>query len=127
MLAAVALAVFYLGYAHDHFASPKRLHWLFLLLIIGFAIRGPIGLVIPTGVLCSYYLLNRQWRQLFTFGLIALALLAACVGLSSGYEFNKNFSVRVGINNLFDKQLYRKGNADEADRKSTRLNSSHVF
>ncbi|MFT0475664.1 ArnT family glycosyltransferase [Pseudomonas antarctica] len=81
MLAAVALAVFYLGYAHDHFGAAKRLHWLFLLLIIGFAIRGPIGLVIPTGVLCSYYLLNRQWRQLFTFGLIALALLAACVGL----------------------------------------------
>ncbi|WP_395607416.1 ArnT family glycosyltransferase [Pseudomonas sp. B22129] len=94
MLAAVALAVFYLGYAHDHFASPKRLHWLFLLLILGFAIRGPIGLVIPTGVLCSYYLLNRQWRQLFTFGLLALALLAACVGLllllaklSGGEEF----------------------------------------
>lgn len=36
------------------------------------------------------------------------------VGLSSGYEFNKNLSVRVGINNLLDKQLYRKGNADEA-------------
>lgn len=81
MLATVALAVFYLGYAHDHFDSPKRLHWLFLLLILGFAIRGPIGLVIPTGVLCSYYLLNRQWRQLFTFGLLALALLAACIGL----------------------------------------------
>ncbi|MGR2708074.1 glycosyltransferase [Pseudomonas sp. IB20] len=81
MLAAVVLAVFYLGYAHDHFGAAKRLHWLFLLLIIGFAVRGPIGLVIPTGVLCSYYLLNRQWRQLFTFGLIALALLAACVGL----------------------------------------------
>ncbi|MGY1917635.1 ArnT family glycosyltransferase [Pseudomonas tolaasii] len=94
MLAAVAMAVFYLGYAHDHFGSPKRLHWLFLLLILGFAIRGPIGLVIPTGVLCSYYLLNRQWRQLFTFGLLALALLAACVGLllllaklSGGEEF----------------------------------------
>lgn len=81
MLAAVALTVFYLGYAHDHFGAAKRLHWLFLLLILGFAIRGPIGLVIPTGVLCSYYALNRQWRQLFTFGLIALALLAACVGL----------------------------------------------
>ena len=81
MLAAVALAVFYLGYAHDHFGAGKRLHLLFLLLIIGFAIRGPIGLVIPTGVLCSYYLINRQWRQLFSFGLLALALLAACVGL----------------------------------------------
>ena len=94
MLALVALAVFYLGYAHDHFGAAKRLHWLFLLLILGFAIRGPIGLVIPTGVLCSYYALNRQWRQLFSFGLIALALLAACVGLllllaklSGGEEF----------------------------------------
>ncbi|WP_330211756.1 ArnT family glycosyltransferase [Pseudomonas sp. AM4(2022)] len=81
MLAAVALAVFYLGYAHDHFAAAKRLHWVFLLLLLGFAIRGPIGLVIPTGVLCSYYLINRQWRLLFSFGLLALALLAACVGL----------------------------------------------
>ncbi|AZE78606.1 ArnT family glycosyltransferase [Pseudomonas synxantha] len=81
MLAAVALAVFYLGYAHDHFSAAKRLHWVFLLLLLGFAIRGPIGLVIPTGVLCSYYLINRQWRQLFSFGLLSLALLAACVGL----------------------------------------------
>ncbi|PMV25357.1 MULTISPECIES: ArnT family glycosyltransferase [unclassified Pseudomonas] len=81
MLAAIALAVFYLGYAHDHFRSAKRLHWLYLLLILGFTVRGPIGLVIPTGVLCSYYLINRQWRQLFSFGLLALALLVACVGL----------------------------------------------
>lgn len=81
MLAAVTLAVFYLGYAHDHFSAAKRLHWVFALLMLGFAIRGPIGLVIPTGVLCSYYLINRQWRQLFSFGLLALALLAACIGL----------------------------------------------
>lgn len=81
MLAAVTLALFYLGYAHDHFASTRRLPWLLLLLLLGFAIRGPIGLVIPTGVLCSYYLLNRQWRRLFSFGVLALALLLACVGL----------------------------------------------
>ncbi|MBC3255885.1 glycosyltransferase family 39 protein [Pseudomonas paralactis] len=81
MLAAVTLAVFYLGYAHDHFAAAKRLHWVFVLLLLGFALRGPIGLVIPTGVLCSYYLINQQWRRLFSFGLLALALLAACVGL----------------------------------------------
>ncbi|TKJ62134.1 MULTISPECIES: ArnT family glycosyltransferase [unclassified Pseudomonas] len=81
MLAAITLTVFYLGYAHDHFGAGKRLHWLYLLLILGFAVRGPIGLVVPTGVLCSYYLINRQWRQLFSFGLLALALLVACVGL----------------------------------------------
>ena len=54
---------------------------MFVLLLLGFALRGPIGLVVPTGVLCSYYLINRQWRSLFSFGLLALALLAACVGL----------------------------------------------
>jgi ferric enterobactin receptor len=36
------------------------------------------------------------------------------IGLSSGYEFNKNLSVRVGINNLFDKRIFREGNASEA-------------
>ena len=36
------------------------------------------------------------------------------MGLSSGYEFTKNLSVRVGIENLLDKRLYRKGNADDA-------------
>ncbi|RXU65646.1 glycosyltransferase [Pseudomonas protegens] len=81
MLAAVSLAVFYLGYAHDHFGARRHLGWIFLLLVLGFAIRGPIGLVIPTGMLCSYYLLNGQWRRLFGVGFSALLLLVACVGL----------------------------------------------
>ncbi|WP_296250719.1 FepA family TonB-dependent siderophore receptor [Pseudomonas sp. UBA4194] len=38
----------------------------------------------------------------------------AVAGLSTGYEFNKNLSVRVGISNLFDKQLYRAGGASSA-------------
>ncbi|MGE8414833.1 MAG: ArnT family glycosyltransferase [Pseudomonas sp.] len=81
MLAAVSFSVFYLGYAHDHFAARRHLSWIFLLLVLGFAIRGPIGLVIPTGMLCSYYLLGGQWRRLFGFGFSALLLLVACVGL----------------------------------------------
>ncbi|MBN0981065.1 TonB-dependent siderophore receptor [Pseudomonas hygromyciniae] len=36
------------------------------------------------------------------------------MGVSSGYELTKNLSVRVGIENLLDKRLYRKGNADDA-------------
>ncbi|OLF54248.1 ArnT family glycosyltransferase [Pseudomonas chlororaphis] len=84
MLAAVALAVFYLGYAHDHFAAPRRLGLVFALLALGFAIRGPIGLVIPTGMLGSYYLLGGQWRRLLVFGFCALVLLLACIGLLLG-------------------------------------------
>ncbi|WP_371928503.1 ArnT family glycosyltransferase [Pseudomonas sp. SLFW] len=79
MLATVSFAVFYLAYATDHFGSARRLSAVFALLILGFAIRGPIGLVVPAGVLCSYYVLNRQWRRLWTVGLAAVVLLLACV------------------------------------------------
>ncbi|WLH38235.1 glycosyltransferase family 39 protein [Pseudomonas sp. FP2196] len=81
MLAAVAFAVFYLGYAHDHFGGGRRWPLIFVLLLLGFGIRGPIGLVVPTGMLCSYYLLNRQWSRLLAFGVLASVLLVACVGL----------------------------------------------
>jgi 4-amino-4-deoxy-L-arabinose transferase-like glycosyltransferase len=81
ILASVAFSVFYLGYAADHFASPRRWLLIFALLLLGFGVRGPIGLVVPTGMLCSYYLLNRQWQTLFAFGLTAAVLLAVCVGL----------------------------------------------
>ena len=80
MLAAVSFSAFYLAYSHDHFGTPRRHFWLLALLVLGFAIRGPIGLVIPTGILCSYYLLNGQWRRLISFGLQALALLVLCIG-----------------------------------------------
>ncbi|SMQ23580.1 4-amino-4-deoxy-L-arabinose transferase [Pseudomonas helmanticensis] len=81
MLAAVALAVFYLGYAHEHFAGGRRWPLIFALLLLGFGVRGPIGLVVPTGMLCSYYLLNREWSRLLVFGVLASVLLAACIGL----------------------------------------------
>ncbi|MFE8148253.1 TonB-dependent siderophore receptor [Brenneria goodwinii] len=35
----------------------------------------------------------------------------AIVGLSSTYRFNKHLSLTGGVNNLFDKRLFRKGNA----------------
>ncbi len=73
--------MFYLGYAAEHFAAAKRHGLILALLVLGFAIRGPIGLVIPTGMLCSYYLLGGQWRRLFVFGFQALGLLVACIGL----------------------------------------------
>ena len=81
MLATVAFAVFYLAYAADHFGRPRRMAWVFLLLVLGFAIRGPIGLVVPTGMLCSYYVLTGQWRRMWLNGVLALLLLAALTAL----------------------------------------------
>ncbi|WP_268796442.1 ArnT family glycosyltransferase [Pseudomonas huanghezhanensis] len=84
MLATVTFAVFYLGYAHDQFQAPRRMGWVFALLVLGFAIRGPIGLVVPTGVLCSYYLISGclmqgQWQRPLRFGLLALLTLLLCI------------------------------------------------
>lgn len=36
------------------------------------------------------------------------------MGVSAGYAFSENYSVRLGINNLFDKRIYREGNASDA-------------
>lgn len=82
MVAAIGFAVFYLAWAGDHFGASRRLGWVFVLLALGFAIRGPIGLVIPTGMLCGYYLVAGQWRRLFTVGTGALALLAVGIGVT---------------------------------------------
>lgn len=81
MLATVSFAVFYLGYAADHFGARRRTGLLLGLLVLGFAIRGPIGLVVPTGMLCSYYVLSGQWRRMFVFGLQSLVILVICIGL----------------------------------------------
>lgn len=81
MLAAVAFSVFYLGYAHDQRGAGRRWPLVFGLLLLGFGIRGPIGLVVPTGILSSYYLLSGQWRRLLLFGALASLLLVASVGL----------------------------------------------
>ena len=36
------------------------------------------------------------------------------VRISAGYRFNKNLNARRGINNLFNKQLYRSANNSSA-------------
>ncbi|AUZ04956.1 MULTISPECIES: FepA family TonB-dependent siderophore receptor [Vitreoscilla] len=38
----------------------------------------------------------------------------AVFGLVGKYDFSKNFSIQGGVRNLFDKQLYREGNFDQA-------------
>lgn len=78
MVAMVATASFYVAYTAAVDGQPRRLWWLPFLLIFGFSVRGPLGIVLPAGVVCSYYALSRQWRALILFGLLAAALLAGC-------------------------------------------------
>lgn len=79
MVAAVGLLAFYLAFHAERRSVPGLLLRLLPLLFIGFALRGPLGLVVPAGVVCSQLLLDRRWKSLFAFSASALALLILCV------------------------------------------------
>lgn len=72
---------FYLIYSADILEKPYRAWLIFPFLILGFAFRGPIGLVIPVGVVCTYYLFDLKFKKLFVTGLLSLFLLILSVAL----------------------------------------------
>lgn len=77
-LTLITTVCFYLLYSADMRNQPIKLIWVFLLLCLGFALRGPIGLIIPTGVICIYYLLGKNFKKLFLLSACALGLLMVC-------------------------------------------------
>lgn len=76
--AMVTTICFYLVYSADLKNHPHRVWWIYPLFILSFACRGPIGLVQPTGVVCIYYLLNKNFKKCFVVGLLAAILLVIC-------------------------------------------------
>ncbi len=66
---------FYLVYSADAKQSQKASWLIYPLMFLSFAFRGPIGVVMPAGVVCVYYLLNKNIRQLIISGCIAFAIL----------------------------------------------------
>ncbi|PTT31621.1 glycosyltransferase family 39 protein [Pseudomonas sp. HMWF021] len=72
---------FYVAYSAEMKKAPRRLAFLFVGLALGFAFRGPIGLIGPASVVGAYYLLSRQWRMLLVFSLLSGLILAAGIVL----------------------------------------------
>lgn len=81
---------FYLIYSADVKNKPYRSWWIYPLLLVSFAFRGPIGLVIPTGVICTYYLLDRNYKTLFIsiFFSSLLLLVSTVLLLAAAYHVN---------------------------------------
>ncbi|NOY53092.1 MAG: hypothetical protein GXP58_05655 [Deltaproteobacteria bacterium] len=77
----VTVFSFYLVYSARVRGKRENLSSLFPLLLAGFLFRGPLGLVIPAGVLCGFYLLERDFSRLLLFGGGALALLTLASGV----------------------------------------------
>lgn len=85
---------FYLAYSETNFNRWRRRAVIPLILAAGFAFRGPLGLVVPTGVLSGHYLLRKDYRGLLfilSSGVILLvicsALLLYCAYLEGGIPF----------------------------------------
>lgn len=69
---------FYLIYSADILKKPSRSAWVYLFFLLGFLFRGPIGLIMPAGVTCTYYLFNKNFKRFFQMGFIALSILILC-------------------------------------------------
>ncbi len=58
-----------------------------LLLIMSFAVRGPIGMIIPAGVMCTFYLIEKDWKSLLLMSAMSLLLLLLCTGILLGAAY----------------------------------------
>lgn len=75
----VTVSCFYLLYSEKLLQTHFRIYLLFPLLVLGFMFRGPIGLVIPTGVMCVFYLIERDFKKFLVMGAISALLLSVCI------------------------------------------------
>lgn len=69
---------FYLLLASDIKNKPKVSLWIYPFLVLGFVFRGPIGLVIPTSVVISYYLVDAKFKKSIIVAFASLSLLIIC-------------------------------------------------
>lgn len=80
MLATITLLGFYWLHTTPALEQKRLLFGITLVLLAGFAIRGPLGVVIPAGVIGSYCAATHNWRALLQFGLLALGVLLIAWG-----------------------------------------------
>ena len=94
MVATATLLGFYLAYTADRDQRPALRRWLAPVLLCGFAVRGPMGGLIPAAAVASYYLLSTQWRALLRFAAMSLPLLVvawACLLGLGAWTYGHSF------------------------------------
>jgi len=87
---------FYLVYSSDRLGRNRRLWLLPSAWLLGFAFRGPVGLVIPAAVTGVYYLWTARFGRMTLVGIAAACTLVLCssglllaAGLQGGTPFMK--------------------------------------
>ena len=62
--------------------GPKALALYIPMMILSFAVRGPLGIIMCGAVTASVVIGARRWRALILYGLIGAITAAACLGLA---------------------------------------------
>lgn len=89
---------FYIVYSACIFNKHRRLCFIPLLQVVSFSFRGPMGLIIPTAVVCSYYMWQREFKKLIIMILMSLCVLTLCsVGLlvAANFQAGEEFAKKV--------------------------------
>lgn len=77
IVAAIAISSFFLLY-RDRYLGSNNTWVLPLLFLAGFLIRGPLGLIIPVLVSCSFYLIENEYKRFVITAIYSLLLLIIC-------------------------------------------------
>lgn len=84
----VTTGSFYLISGTEIRTRKVRFLLLALLFMLGFIFRGPIGLVVPVGVVSVYYLIEKDLKALLLAGITAITILGVCIaGLLAAAKF----------------------------------------
>jgi len=102
---------FYLVYSATFYGRDKRLVLLPAIWFLSFAFRGPIGLVIPAAVVCSYYLWLAKYKRFILAGMVAAVVLAlsfACLFLAAKLQGGESLVQRV-LSDQVTNRMHDKG------------------
>ncbi len=94
----VTAACFYIAYSARELEAKRRLWLLPVLFLVGYACRGPIGMIVPGAVLCTFYLFNGQVKAFSLVSVMVLALFIACSAAllaAAEHQGGKAFAERV--------------------------------
>ena len=76
-IATISIVSFYLVWRSETFGKGTIPWLIWPLLLLGFSIRGPLGVVIPSVGIAVFYLFQLQWKKLLVYGVASLAMLVA--------------------------------------------------
>lgn len=71
----VTTLAFYCVYSSELLIKYKRLFFLPLLFLLGMACRGPIGFIVPAGVVSVFYILEKDPKKFFIFAILSFFTL----------------------------------------------------